>query len=163
MLLYVLFVFIVLCIVCVYMCTVLLPPGGYPVAVKYVISYHIISFHFILYILSYHIYHISYHVIYHIIYHIVSYHISYHIYTSVQIWIRCLQPQVRQDKFVKSVAVRTIFCTLFDVGYCLALFIFHIYYVHTNLNSMNGYSHVPLLSCSDVTYDWLFSYNTSTL
>jgi hypothetical protein len=29
----------VLCIVCVYMCTVLLPPGGYPIAVKYIISY----------------------------------------------------------------------------------------------------------------------------
>jgi len=26
----------VLCIVCVYMCTVLLPPGGYPIAVKYI-------------------------------------------------------------------------------------------------------------------------------
>ena len=25
---------------CVYMCTVLLPPGGYPIAVKYNISYH---------------------------------------------------------------------------------------------------------------------------
>jgi len=25
----------------VYMCTVLLPPGGYPIAVKYIISYHI--------------------------------------------------------------------------------------------------------------------------
>jgi len=31
---------VVLCIVCVEMCTVLLPPGGYPIAVKYV-SYHI--------------------------------------------------------------------------------------------------------------------------
>jgi len=29
----------VLCIVCVYMCTELLPPGGYPIAVKYIISY----------------------------------------------------------------------------------------------------------------------------
>ena len=29
---------VVLCIVCVYMCTVLLPPGGYPIAVKYIIS-----------------------------------------------------------------------------------------------------------------------------
>ena len=26
----------VLCIVCVYMCTELLPPGGYPIAVKYI-------------------------------------------------------------------------------------------------------------------------------
>jgi hypothetical protein len=35
---YVLLVFVVLCIVCVYMCTVLLPPGGYPIAVnKYII------------------------------------------------------------------------------------------------------------------------------
>jgi len=25
--------------VCVYMCTELLPPGGYPIAVKYIISY----------------------------------------------------------------------------------------------------------------------------
>ena len=39
-----------LCIVCVYMCTELLPPGGYPIAVKYIISY-IISYH----IISYHI------------------------------------------------------------------------------------------------------------
>jgi hypothetical protein len=30
----------VLCIVCVYMCTELLPPGCYPIAVKYIISYH---------------------------------------------------------------------------------------------------------------------------
>ena len=30
---------VVLCIVCVYMCTELLPPGGYPIAVKYIISY----------------------------------------------------------------------------------------------------------------------------
>jgi len=30
---------VVLCIVRVYMCTVLLPPGGYPIAVKYII-YH---------------------------------------------------------------------------------------------------------------------------
>ena len=29
---------VVLCIVCVYMCTELLPPGGYPIAVKYIIS-----------------------------------------------------------------------------------------------------------------------------
>jgi len=29
----------VLCIFCVYMCTELLPPGGYPTAVKYIISY----------------------------------------------------------------------------------------------------------------------------
>ena len=35
---------VVLCIVCVYMCTVLLPPGGHPIAVKYIISYHIISY-----------------------------------------------------------------------------------------------------------------------
>jgi len=31
----------VLCIVCVYMRTELLPPGGYPIAIKYIISYHI--------------------------------------------------------------------------------------------------------------------------
>jgi len=30
---------VVLCIVYVYMCTVLLPPGGYPTAGKYIISY----------------------------------------------------------------------------------------------------------------------------
>jgi hypothetical protein len=29
----------VLCIVCVCMCTELLPPGGYPIAVKYIISF----------------------------------------------------------------------------------------------------------------------------
>jgi len=33
------------CIVCVYMCTEQLPPGGYPIAVKYII-HHIISFIF---------------------------------------------------------------------------------------------------------------------
>jgi len=31
----------VLCIACVYMCTELLPPGGYQIAVKYIISYQI--------------------------------------------------------------------------------------------------------------------------
>jgi hypothetical protein len=31
----------VLCTVCVCMCTELLPPGGYPIAVKYIISYQI--------------------------------------------------------------------------------------------------------------------------
>ena len=30
---------VVLCIVCVYMCTQLLPPGGYPIAVKHIVSY----------------------------------------------------------------------------------------------------------------------------
>jgi len=45
------------------MCTVLLPPGGYPIAVRYIISYHIISYHIISYhIISYHI--ISYHIIF---------------------------------------------------------------------------------------------------
>jgi hypothetical protein len=34
------------------MCTVLLPPGDYPIAVKYIISYHIISYHIISYIIS---------------------------------------------------------------------------------------------------------------
>jgi len=29
---------VILGIVCVYMCTVLLPPGDYPIAVKYIIS-----------------------------------------------------------------------------------------------------------------------------
>jgi hypothetical protein len=29
------------CTVCVYMCTEQLPPGGYPIAVKYIITYHI--------------------------------------------------------------------------------------------------------------------------
>jgi len=33
------------------MCTVLLPPGGYPIAVKYIISYHI-SYHIIYHIIS---------------------------------------------------------------------------------------------------------------
>ena len=36
---YVLFVCDVPCIVCVYMCSEQLPPGGYPIAVKYIISY----------------------------------------------------------------------------------------------------------------------------
>jgi len=35
----------VLCIVCVYMCTELLPPGGYPIIVKYIISYHVSGSH----------------------------------------------------------------------------------------------------------------------
>jgi hypothetical protein len=35
----------VFCIVCVYVCTEQLPPGGYPIAVKYIISYHIIYHH----------------------------------------------------------------------------------------------------------------------
>jgi hypothetical protein len=44
--LYVLFVLfcVVLFIVCVQMYTVLLPPGGYPIAVKYVISYQNLLF-----------------------------------------------------------------------------------------------------------------------
>ena len=50
---------VVLCIVCVWMCTVLLPPGDKPIAVKYTLSQHILC-------------HISYHII---SYHIISYHI----------------------------------------------------------------------------------------
>jgi len=54
------------------MCTVLLRPGGNPIAVKYTISYHIIS-----YIISYHI----------ISYHIISYHtITYHIISYYMLW-----------------------------------------------------------------------------
>ena len=34
LLFYVLFVSVVFCIVCVYMCTELLPPGAYPIAVN---------------------------------------------------------------------------------------------------------------------------------
>ena len=39
--------FYVLFVLCcsVYMCTVLLPLGGYPIVVKYIISYHIIPYH----------------------------------------------------------------------------------------------------------------------
>jgi hypothetical protein len=33
--------FCVLCIVCVCMCPEQLPPGGYPIAVKYIVSYQI--------------------------------------------------------------------------------------------------------------------------
>ena len=40
---------VVLCIVCVYICTELLPPGGYPIAVKYIILYYIILYYIILY------------------------------------------------------------------------------------------------------------------
>ena len=58
------------------MCTVLLPPGVNPIAVKYIISYHI----------SYHI--ISYHII---SYHIISYHIIlYRFKCSVPIWAATL-------------------------------------------------------------------------
>jgi hypothetical protein len=32
---------VILCIVYVYMCTVILPPGGYPIAVEYTMSKHI--------------------------------------------------------------------------------------------------------------------------
>jgi len=81
------YVLFVLCrslyFLCVCMCTELLPPGGYPIAVKYHIipylSYNI-SYH-INYIISYSIHHIiSYHtILYHIIYDSVSYIISYHI------------------------------------------------------------------------------------
>jgi len=35
---------VVLCIVFMYMCTVLLPPGSYPIAVKHVIRNHIIPY-----------------------------------------------------------------------------------------------------------------------
>ena len=49
------------------MCTVLLPPGGNPIAVKYIISYHIVSYHIIYHIVSYHI----------LSYHIISYHINF--------------------------------------------------------------------------------------
>jgi 1,4-dihydroxy-2-naphthoate octaprenyltransferase len=35
---------VVLCIVCVYICTELLPPGGYPIAVKFIILYKFNSF-----------------------------------------------------------------------------------------------------------------------
>jgi len=41
----------VFCIVCVYMCTELLPPGGYPIAVKYII-YHIILVSYQVYVLQ---------------------------------------------------------------------------------------------------------------
>ena len=73
----------VLCIVCVYVCTVLLPPGGYPIAVKYIISY-IISYRIIYRIISYQYHIVSYHIIsyHHISYHIVSYLIIYHIISS---------------------------------------------------------------------------------
>ena len=45
---------VILCIVCVYTCTVLLPPGGYPIAVKYII--YVITY---LYIISYIISHLQ--------------------------------------------------------------------------------------------------------
>ena len=35
--------YVILCIVCVYMCTVLLPPGGYPIAVNIYISYAVMK------------------------------------------------------------------------------------------------------------------------
>jgi len=72
------------------MCTVLLPPGGYPTAVRYII-YHV-SYH-IIYIISYYIYHISYTILHisHLSY-IISYHISYHIrrYISLQSRTCCI-------------------------------------------------------------------------
>jgi hypothetical protein len=81
---------VVFCIVCVYMYTELLPPCGYPIAVKYIsyhiisyhiISYHIISYHIISYriisYISYHIYIIPYRTSYHMVYHIISYIIPY--------------------------------------------------------------------------------------
>jgi hypothetical protein len=75
---------VVLCIICVYMCTELLPLGGYPIAVKYIISYiSYITYH-IPYIISYHIIYI---ISYHIIYHVISYNI-YHITSHVWAWLR---------------------------------------------------------------------------
>jgi hypothetical protein len=66
------FCFVSFSVLFVCMCTVLLPPGGYPTAVnKYIISYHI------MYHIIYHISHFIYHISYHIIYHIISYHIIY--------------------------------------------------------------------------------------
>ena len=95
---YVLFVCDVPCIVCVYMCTEQLPPRGYPIAVKYIISYHIISYHIISYhIISYHI--ISYHIISYIIsYHVISYHITckmYHTITAYTTVFLKMNPPVR--------------------------------------------------------------------
>ena len=57
------------------MCTVLLPPGGYLIAInKYIVSYHIIPYHIISYhVTSRHI--ISYRISYHISCRVVSYHI----------------------------------------------------------------------------------------
>jgi hypothetical protein len=91
------------------MCTVLLSPGGYPIAVnKYIISYiisyhiiyHIISCHIIYHIISYHI--ISYHMSYHIIYHIISYHISYHIISNHIIsYIISSYPDVKTTSMMK--------------------------------------------------------------
>jgi len=93
----ILFHCVVLCIVCVYMCTVLLPLGVKAIAVNKYIIYHII-YHIISYIISYHI--ISYHVMSchvtsrhvmschvmsrrvvscHVIYHVMSCHIIYYI------------------------------------------------------------------------------------
>jgi len=40
---------VVLCMVCVYSCTELLPPGDYPIAVKYITSCHISWHNWILY------------------------------------------------------------------------------------------------------------------
>jgi hypothetical protein len=64
--------YVVLCIVCVYMLIVLLPPGGYPIAVKYII--------YIMYHISYHIYPITSYISYHI------YHLSL---TSTYGGLRC--------------------------------------------------------------------------
>jgi len=46
----------VLCIVCVYTCTVLLPPGGYPIAVKYIIN--IINYYYYYYYHHHHYHHL---------------------------------------------------------------------------------------------------------
>ena len=88
----ILFHCIVLCIVCMQMYNVLLPPGVNPVAVNKI--YRIISYHTITYIISHHTvpYHISYHAIssYHIIYHTMPYHhISYRIYRIISYIIPC--------------------------------------------------------------------------
>ena len=61
---------VILCIVCVSMFTVLLPPSGYPITVnKYIISY-ITLYHIVYHIVSCH------GIIYHILYRIISYRIS---------------------------------------------------------------------------------------
>jgi len=77
---------VVLCIVCEYMCTVLLPPGGYPIAVKYIISYRIISYYIISYVISY----ITYIISYHTIWYRISYHISYHIIYHIISYVCCI-------------------------------------------------------------------------
>jgi hypothetical protein len=122
------------------MCTVLLPPGGSPIAVnKYIISYltSYISYH-ISYIISYHI---SYHTSYHTSYHI-SYHISHHIFIFkyfCEFGIRTPHMDDAKQHYPIYVRINLVYYLSGDVSCqaetcctepCTMAVIFHLFYHH---------------------------------